>query len=124
MANEFNDNLNKKDLNGDSISFTTYRVNYPNDTSMRNGGGMPSGGSGFDGLKYVYEDCLFVDDELSTDGGTMNGIYYYNSKGYNLINCAYSYNTGAGGSGEDTVSFEVGGSTEEVTLTNDPIAIE
>ena len=124
MGNNFNDNLNKRDLEGTSISYTTFRTNYSNDDSMRQNDGIPNGMGGFSGLKYAYEDCLFIDTELSTDGGTMNGIYYSNSKGYNLINCSYDYNTGAGGSGEDTVSFEVGGSTEEVTLTDDPIAIE
>ena len=45
MANNFNDNVNKKNLNGNSISYTTYRTNYPNDEAMKNNGGVPSGGS-------------------------------------------------------------------------------
>ena len=45
MPNNFNDNSNKKNLNGDSISFTTYRTNYSNDEMMKNNGGVPSSGS-------------------------------------------------------------------------------
>ena len=124
MANEFNDNWNKKNLNGNRVSYTTYRTNYSNDEGMRANNGVPSSNGSFNGLGYIYEDCLFLKDLLSENGGKMNGVYYYNSKGYNLIDCSYNYNAGAGGSGEDTVSFEVGGSTQEVTLVNDPIAIE
>ena len=45
MSNDFNNNKNKKNLNGDSISYTTYRTNYPNDEAMKENGGVPSGGS-------------------------------------------------------------------------------
>ena len=45
MANNFNDNANKKNLNGSDISYTTYRTNYPNDEAMKENGGVPSGGS-------------------------------------------------------------------------------
>ena len=45
MANNFNDNANKKNLNGSDISYTTYRTNYPNDEAMKENGGVPSSGS-------------------------------------------------------------------------------
>ena len=44
MPNNFNDNANKKNLNGSDISYTTYRTNYPNDEAMKENGGIPSGG--------------------------------------------------------------------------------
>ena len=44
MPNNFNDNANKKNLNGNSISYTTYRTNYSNDEAMKENGGVPSGG--------------------------------------------------------------------------------
>ena len=44
MANNFNDNANKKNLNGSDISYTTYRTNYSNDEMMKDNGGVPSGG--------------------------------------------------------------------------------
>ena len=47
--NKFNDNTNKKNLNSESISFTTYRTNYPNDEMMKTNHGIPSyDGSGAD----------------------------------------------------------------------------
>ena len=56
MANNFNDNANKKNLNGNSISYTTYRTNYSNDEAMKNNGGVPSSG----GNNKLY---AFVNDE-------------------------------------------------------------
>ena len=44
MANNFNDNANKKNLNGNLISYTTYRTNYSNDEAMKENGGVPSSG--------------------------------------------------------------------------------
>lgn len=46
MANNFNDNANKKNLNGSNISYTTYRTNYSNDEMMKENGGVPSSGGG------------------------------------------------------------------------------
>ena len=46
MPNNFNNNTNKKDLQGSSIKYTTWRLNYQNDTAMEQSGGMiPSGES-------------------------------------------------------------------------------
>ena len=44
MPNNFNDNTNKKNLNGSDISYTTYRTNYSNDEMMKDNGGVPSSG--------------------------------------------------------------------------------
>ena len=44
MSNNFNNNANKKNLNGSDISYTTYRTNYPNNEAMKENGGVPSSG--------------------------------------------------------------------------------
>lgn len=126
MANDFMKNPNKKDLNGTSISYTTFRSNYPNDKSMRDGGGIPKGVSEFSGLKLCYEQVLFIDDELSQVGGTMNGVYFDNAtyKAYNLINCHYDYHTGDGMCDYSYISFKVGDNTMELYLCNDPRVIK
>ena len=119
MANNFNNNWNKKNLNGETISHTTHVTNYTNDTCMRNHDGVPTfgeGGSSYNGLHYVYNDCLFVEEELSTSGGVMNGVYYQSGSGYYLIDVPYTYSEGSGGSGEDVVSFECQRTTIELEI--------
>lgn len=78
MANNFNDNANKKNLNGSDISYTTYRTNYSNDEMMKDNGGVPSsgGGSGFTKLyAWNYESqYLYTTSENPSAGDTAFGV--------------------------------------------------
>ena len=44
----------RKNLNGNSISYTTYRTNYSNDEMMKENGGMPNASSGSDAPNKLF----------------------------------------------------------------------
>ena len=105
MANNFNDNANKKNLNGSDISYTTYRTNYSNDEMMKENNGVPSSGGGsnlennktttidvstystpvevepsenYDGMKKVTVSCTNIPSGAITLycwGDTEQGVY-------------------------------------------------
>lgn len=54
--NKFNDNTNKKNLNSETISFTTYRTNYSNDEMMNDCHGVPNKNND-GGSSHLEENC-------------------------------------------------------------------
>lgn len=91
MGNDFNKNANKKSLDGvDSISFTTYRINYSNDEGMKENEGVPLVGGGDYTYFMPYEDygsfLLLVKGDYtninSGDEGVFEEVYYIKQASY------------------------------------------
>lgn len=84
MGNNFNNNGNKKNLDGvNSISFTTYRTNYSNDEGRKENNGVPLVGGGEYTLFEPILDSSFrllVKGDYTNinlgDEGTFEEVYY------------------------------------------------
>lgn len=79
MANNFNDNTNKKNLNGNSISYTTYRTNYSNDEMMKENGGVPNG-------KNNKNDLISLDIKIKSINLVDTSNVYFLDENENILN--------------------------------------